>query len=242
MSDNTHNSQAGTGAELLTLIGQQLNNLLQQAQSEALEYPASRQGAIELSRLRQSVADFSKALQGWANVPDGIAEVITDLRHPNPGRFQVGDLVQLKSEYVAHGNPSLFQIVEIVDGEAALEQLSSKEEGFVGCGVSVDLDDPELIAPFPETLQRYAFHARAAMSRRMTIAVLMGFNAMVDTDDGETLYSHSDAATFALHAEDLPYGAWTAQGFAFEQATMITVPVDSPEAQSAIANSYRRPK
>ncbi|ORA61039.1 hypothetical protein EJ571_24945 [Mycobacteroides franklinii] len=86
--------------------------------------------------------------------------MVAELTHPNPQRFQVGDFVQLKSEYLAHGNPSLFQIVEINDGEALLGQLSSTEDGFVGAGASAALDDPELIAAFPEILQRYARHTR----------------------------------------------------------------------------------
>lgn len=155
--------EGGTGAAntaILTLIGGKLTELLQQAHDEALEYPTARQEAIELSRLRQSVEKLSNALLGWGNAPDGVAEMTAELTHSNPQRFQVGDFVQLKSEYLAHGNPSLFQIVEITDSEAILGQLSSTESGFVGAGASVELDDPELIAAFPEILQRYARHIR----------------------------------------------------------------------------------
>lgn len=71
----------------------------------------------------------------------------------------------------------------------------------------------------------------------VTIAVLLAFNSPPPSDaDAQELYSLSEAATFALKSEDLPHGGWTEQGFVFEQAVEITVPVDSPEAQSAIAN------
>ncbi|ORX13056.1 hypothetical protein [Mycobacterium xenopi] len=47
-------------------------------------------------------------------------------------RFEVGDLVQIKSEYEVHGNPSLFRIREIAEGQARLGQLSSEYDGFIG--------------------------------------------------------------------------------------------------------------
>ena len=106
------------------------------------------------------MSELANTLLRWTNVPGGVGEVISDLRHANPGRFQVDDLVQVKSEYVVHGNPSLFRIREIVDGRALLGQLSSEEDGFIGTDTWVDLDDPELIAPYPEILQRYARHVR----------------------------------------------------------------------------------
>lgn len=151
---------ATTETAILTLIGEKLASLVKQVREEAREYPTARQDGIELSRLRQSVEDLSNALLDWADAPDGVAEMTAELTHPNPQRFQVGDFVQLKSEYLAHGNPSLFQIVEIDDGEAILGQLSSTEDGFVGAGAAVGLDDPELIAAFPEILQRYGRHIR----------------------------------------------------------------------------------
>ncbi|SIA21989.1 hypothetical protein [Mycobacteroides abscessus] len=71
----------------------------------------------------------------------------------------------------------------------------------------------------------------------VTIAVLLGFNSPPPLDaDAQELYSKSEAATFALKSDDLPHGGWTEQGFAFERVVEITVPVDSPEAQSAIVN------
>lgn len=70
----------------------------------------------------------------------------------------------------------------------------------------------------------------------VTIAVLLGFNTPPPAADAQELYSKSEAATFALKTQDLPHGGWTEQGFVYERAVMITVPVDSPEAQSAIAN------
>ncbi|MEM6107430.1 hypothetical protein AAHS21_14485 [Mycobacterium sp. 050272] len=71
-------------------------------------------------------------------------------------RFDVGDLVQIKSEYEEHGNPSLFRIHEIAGGQARLGQLSSQYDGFIGTDTWIDLDDPDLIAPHREILQRYA--------------------------------------------------------------------------------------
>ncbi len=71
-------------------------------------------------------------------------------------RFDVGELVQIKSEYEEHGNPSLFRIREITDGQARIGQLSSQYEGFIGTDTWINLEDPELIAPHPEILQRYA--------------------------------------------------------------------------------------
>jgi hypothetical protein len=71
-------------------------------------------------------------------------------------RFELGDLVQIKSEYEEHGNPSLFRIREIAGGQARLGQLSSQDDGFVGTDTWIDLDDPELIAPHQEILKRYA--------------------------------------------------------------------------------------
>lgn len=70
-------------------------------------------------------------------------------------RFDVGDLVQIKSEYEEHGNPS-FRIREITGGQARIGQLSSQYDGFIGTDTWIDLDDPELIRPRREILRRYA--------------------------------------------------------------------------------------
>lgn len=164
-------------------------------------------------------------------------------------RFEVGDLVQIKSEYLEGGNPSLFRIREIVGTEARLGQLSSSQyDGYIGADTWIDVEDSELIDPYPEILQRYALtlghiRERTPATETVTIAVLMGFStapADVD-DDAQELYRQCDAASFALRLEDLPYGGWTNQGMAFERAATITVPVESPEAQSAIANMRSGP-
>jgi hypothetical protein len=84
-------------------------------------------------------------------------------------------------------------------------------------------------------------HGSVTRSETVTIAALMAFDTYPDRDnDPEWLLESCNAATFALTLEDLPYGGWTSQGHAFECAAMVTVPVDSPEAQSAITNSEPR--
>lgn len=75
-------------------------------------------------------------------------------------RFQVGDLVQLDSEYKQIGNPSLFRIREIVDGEAVLGQLRDDSDEYGGLDTWVALDDPDLVAPYPEVLAMYPRHVR----------------------------------------------------------------------------------
>lgn len=75
-------------------------------------------------------------------------------------------------------------------------------------------------------------------SETVTIAALMGFDTYPAHDnDPEWLLEHCEAATFALTLDDLPHRGWTSQGYAFECATMVTVPAGSHEAQSAITNS-----
>lgn len=70
-----------------------------------------------------------------------------------------------------------------------------------------------------------------------TVNMLLGFNSRPPADaEAQELYRLSEAATFVLKTEALPRGGWTEQEFAFERAVTITVPIDSPEAQSAIAN------
>ncbi|WP_078294592.1 hypothetical protein [Mycobacterium sp. D16R24] len=93
-------------------------------------------------------------------------------------RFQVGDLVQLKSEYLEGGNSSLFRIREIIGGQALLGQLSSTQDGFLGADTSVSLDDPDLIAPYPEILQRYARHLTADADIANSTYVLRGVNQL----------------------------------------------------------------
>lgn len=75
-------------------------------------------------------------------------------------RFARGDLVQIKSEYEVHGNPSLFRIRQITGGKARLGQLSDTSDDYVGVDTWIDIDDPELIAPHPEILRMYARHVR----------------------------------------------------------------------------------
>lgn len=70
-------------------------------------------------------------------------------------RFDVGDLVQINSEYEEHHNPSPFRIREITGGQARIGQLSSQHDSFIGTDTWIDLDDPELIRPHRQILQRY---------------------------------------------------------------------------------------
>jgi hypothetical protein len=72
----------------------------------------------------------------------------------------------------------------------------------------------------------------------VTVAALLAFNEFPAPDaDAAQLYEDCIAATFALSLEDLPAEGWTSQGFAYECAVVLTVPVDSNEADSAIVNS-----
>ncbi len=72
--------------------------------------------------------------------------------------FTVGDLVQLDSEYKHVGNPSLFRIRSIAGGKAILGQLSDSSDGYIGVDTEVDLEDPDLVRPYPEVLQMYPHH------------------------------------------------------------------------------------
>lgn len=75
-------------------------------------------------------------------------------------RFARGDLVQLRDEYVVGGNPSLFRIRSIRNGEAVLGQLGTDDDHYHGVDTLVALDDPELIEPYPEILAMYSRHVR----------------------------------------------------------------------------------
>ena len=70
----------------------------------------------------------------------------------------------------------------------------------------------------------------------VTIAASMAFNTYPDghEDDTEWLFQNNDGAAYALTLEDLPHGGW---GDAVEFLRMVTVPADSPEADSAINNT-----
>lgn len=60
-------------------------------------------------------------------------------------------------------------------------------------------------------------------SETVTIAALMGFDTYpVRDNDPAWLYRNCDAASFALAIDDLPYGGWTSQGYAFERAAMAS--------------------
>lgn len=74
-------------------------------------------------------------------------------------KFTRGDLVQLKHEYEVGGNPSLFRIRSIRNGEAVLGQLGT-DDHYHGVDTLVALDDPELIEPHPEILAMYSRHVR----------------------------------------------------------------------------------
>jgi hypothetical protein len=74
------------------------------------------------------------------------------------GRFKRGDLVQLRYEYEVMGNPSLFRIRSIRKGVAVLGQLSTDaSRDYCGLDTTVELNDPDLIAPHPEVLAMYPF-------------------------------------------------------------------------------------
>lgn len=69
--------------------------------------------------------------------------------------FKVGDLVQLDHEYKAMGNPSLFRIRGISGGTAVLGQLSESGNAYIGIDTEVEVDDPDLVTPYPEVLAMY---------------------------------------------------------------------------------------
>ena len=70
------------------------------------------------------------------------------------------------------------------------------------------------------------------------IAVLMAFGTQPKRDaDTDWLLAHCDAATYALATDHLPTGGWISQGYPYECAAMVTVPVHSHEAESAANNS-----
>lgn len=75
-------------------------------------------------------------------------------------RFSRGDLVQLRYEYEVIGNPSLFRIRRINKGVAVLGQLDPDSDAYCGIDTTVEVDDPDLIAPRPEILQMYSRHVR----------------------------------------------------------------------------------
>lgn len=71
-------------------------------------------------------------------------------------RFKKGDLVQIDSEWKEIGNPSLFRIRSISrDGVATLGQLSDRHSGYIGVDTTIGVDDPDLVAPYPEVLAMY---------------------------------------------------------------------------------------
>lgn len=71
-------------------------------------------------------------------------------------RFKKGDLVQIDSEWTEIGNPSLFRIRSISrDGVATLGQLSDQHSGYIGIDTTIGVDDPDLVAPYPEVLAMY---------------------------------------------------------------------------------------
>jgi hypothetical protein len=75
------------------------------------------------------------------------------------------------------------------------------------------------------------------MSDTTTVAVNVGFNTQPagHEDDYDWLHQNCDCAFYALFLNDLHDG-W-GQGVVFERAFMVTVPVDSPEADIARNNS-----
>lgn len=75
-------------------------------------------------------------------------------------RFRRGDLVQLRHEYEVTGNPSLFRIRRIHNGEAVLGQLSPDDDRYCGIDTAISVDDPDLIEPHAEILEMYSRHVR----------------------------------------------------------------------------------
>lgn len=75
-------------------------------------------------------------------------------------RFSRGDLVQLRDEYEIHRNPSCFRIRRIHNGVAVLGQLDPDSDDYCGLDTTIDVDDPDLIAPHPEILEMYSRHVR----------------------------------------------------------------------------------
>lgn len=75
-------------------------------------------------------------------------------------RFRLGDLVQLDAEYKQIGNPSLFRIRDITGNTATLGQLSDDRDEYIGVDTSIDLDDPDLVRPYPEVLAMYMWLPR----------------------------------------------------------------------------------
>jgi len=72
-------------------------------------------------------------------------------------------------------------------------------------------------------------------SPTVQVAVLLGFcktPASRHTEDLQWMRKHYTGATYALTGTDLPHGGCANQGMT-EYARLITVPVDSHEADSA---------
>lgn len=78
----------------------------------------------------------------------------------NDRNFQVQDLVQIDSEYKEVHNPSLFRIRSIKGNTATLGQLSDTSNRYLGVDTTIDLDDPDLVRPYPEILAMYSRHVR----------------------------------------------------------------------------------
>lgn len=78
----------------------------------------------------------------------------------NNRNFQVRDLAQIDSEYKELGNPSLFRIRSIRGNTATLGQLSDNSDRYLGVDTTIDLDDPDLVRPYPEVLAMYPRHTR----------------------------------------------------------------------------------
>jgi len=76
--------------------------------------------------------------------------------------FKKGDLVQIDSEWTEMGNPSLFRIRSISgEGVAILGQLSDQHSRYIGIDTTIGVDDPDLVAPYPEVLAMYPNHSAA---------------------------------------------------------------------------------
>lgn len=76
------------------------------------------------------------------------------------GRFRVGDLVQRKTEYLRFGHHNMFRIRAITAGTAVLGRLAPDSDGYIGPDTTLELDNPDLIAPYPELLALYSRHLR----------------------------------------------------------------------------------
>jgi len=73
----------------------------------------------------------------------------------------------------------------------------------------------------------------------VTVYGLLGFHVPPRgfEEDVTWLHDHADSAIYFLRPEWLPCGGWLANGYVFETAVELHVPVGSQEAITALNNS-----